>query len=227
MGIVDQFRAIFRPWVMGWLLALAAGGVFVDGLRTGVAEINPGHATVHTTVAERATSPLGFWVIEFIWLAGAILGAFYGTRGLIRISRGLPEKTPELHAPVRQAQPGQVPEALAELVRTGRIDKASVTRLLKDMRPKLRREDAAPVLHSRVLEWAGVILGLVAVAGIVLCWVMSSDADLRNLLTFVLGVFALGFPVGFIALAASWRKRRRKQMEWILELEANYKANHK
>jgi hypothetical protein len=89
------------------------------------------------------------------------------------------------------------------------------------LRPRPRPADAAPVLHSRVLEWVGIILGLFPLAGIIAARVESPDAAFRIVMTIIFGVFAAGFPLGFIAVAASWRKRRREQMEWILDHEAN------
>jgi hypothetical protein len=227
MKIFDQIKAIAKKrWVQGCFLALAGGDQFIHGLLSGTAEISTGHATVHMETAARATSPVWFWVIECLWLFAALGGVYLVTKDLIRISRGLPEKPPAPPPHASWPQHGPLPEALAELLRTGRIDKESVPRLLTEMRPRPRPADAAPVLHSRVLEWVGIILGLFPLAGIIAAWVESPDAAFRIVMTIIFGVFAAGFPVGFIALAASWRRRRRKQMEWILDREANYKATH-
>ncbi len=228
MKIVDQIKAIAnKRWVQGSFLGCAGGEEFVRGLLRGSAEISVGHATVHMETAARATAPFRFWAIECFWLFMALCGVLFLAKDLIRIARRLPEPKPSPVRPATQLHAGLLPEALAELVRTGRIEKESVPRLLKDLRPHLRTGDETAVLHNHVIEWVGVILGLFPLAGTVAVWIESPEADVRIFFTILLGGFAVGFPVGLMALAASWRRRRRRQMQWLLDREANYQAAHK
>jgi hypothetical protein len=224
---MNAFKKIWllakRSFVQCWFVALLGGGMFGRGLYTGIASISIGHATVQMVYAARATSPVKFWLIECAWLSCALCLAFYGTRDLIRFRRGLPEEPQPRHAVPLQ---GLMPEALAELVHTQRIREESVPRLLKEMRPQLRPSDSAPVLHRHGIEWTGVILGAVSVVAMIVVLLVWTDPYAWVVTVMLFGAFAIVFPVSFILTAASWRRRRRKQMEWILESEARHRSAH-
>jgi hypothetical protein len=213
-----------RPFVRCWLVALMSGSEFAQGLYTGVAGISVGRAASHMVYAARATSPVKFWLIECIWLSGALFLAFYGTKDLIRFRRGLPEEPrPRPAAPFE----GRLPEALAELVRTQQIKEESVPRLLKEMRPQLRPNDRVPVLHSHGIEWGGMIFGLLCVALMSPIFFAMRDPDGRTFAIVILGTIFVGTSASSMAMTAVWRRRRRKQMQWLLDCEARYQAAHK
>jgi hypothetical protein len=218
MKIFDKFK----PVITGWFIALGGGIWFADGLRTGKIELSTRtYYYYHPPVVARATSPFWFWVLESGLLGFAIVGAIAGTGALIRISRGLPE------APSPPPPPRRLPESLAELVHTHRIAQESVPRLLKELQPQLGANDRLRVLHSRTLEAYGIIMGSFCVVAMIgLLWV-TYDTTGRILAVAIFGTLAAGFPAGCFSLAASWRRRRQRQMEWILKREAFYRDTHK
>jgi hypothetical protein len=216
MGSAAQTKSPIRTACLSLLGCALCAGVFAYSLGSGSVPVPARYRAADVSLAHH---PRLFWAIEAFWLLLGIGAGLNSMREFSRARRGVPE-------PAAEPRQKGLPESLNELVRTSRVPKESVPRLLAELRPSLKPSDYYPVLHRRTFEWTGAILALILFSGMFLALVLLPQVS--NVLTILAFSLAIAVVLSiFFGIPKSLRSRREAQMQRIFASEAFYNQSQK
>ncbi|MGA7340678.1 MAG: hypothetical protein WBX18_08770 [Terracidiphilus sp.] len=216
MGSATHTKSLARrvgPALLGCALSV---GVFAYSLWSGSAPVPEKYRADDVS---RWSHPVWFWLVEIFWLLAAVAAAAYGQQEYKNARLGLPRPAPK-------ARHDGLPESLSEMVRTHRVPRESVPRLLAELRPSLKPSDYYPILHQRAFEWLGTVCAFIFLAGMIATLALLPQVSR----IFTISLFGLAIVV-FVAVSfgipAALRKRRHTQMERIFAAEALHEQTHR